>query len=209
MGYAKRHNGILDTGSVEAPRYVKRERDIRLELRKRPVTNTASIFKDPPCGYSGADNKRRNLSVQDALEICAFHETALFTKETLAREYGVTLGTIKHVLAGEWFDRLLNYIDHDDQRVIGIHARRAKKGEDAKPRFGRFMPMFPVPEPVSVDPLNIGWDDLTDAVCHYPTNSSSTSPTYCGHAIAPVGGAWCGFHFERVYPNSVKCEAIA
>lgn len=94
-----------DAFQVAPPRYVLKEREIRRQIP--PASFTAKMFGDPLPGYSGKDNMRRRISVQDALEICALYNGKPAEIIALARSYKVSEATIYSVVRGEWFDRLL------------------------------------------------------------------------------------------------------
>ena len=108
--YREAYKGVayLDQTEMQAPpppRYVLKEREIRRRIP--PASFTAKTFGDPLPGYSGKDNVRRKLSVQDALEICSLHTGRRGEVITLAASYRVSRTTILNVLDGSWFDHLL------------------------------------------------------------------------------------------------------
>lgn len=90
---------------VVPPTYVRRERDIRLSIPSTSVTQV--IFADPVEGYSALASRARKISVQDALEICALYTGARGQVTQLAREYNVSDMTVKRILDGSFFERLL------------------------------------------------------------------------------------------------------
>lgn len=90
---------------VVPPQYVRREREIRLSIPAQSVTQL--IFSDPVEGYSALANKNRKISVQDALEICALNTGKPDDVQSLARAYGISHMTIRQILDGSFFDRLL------------------------------------------------------------------------------------------------------
>lgn len=94
---------------VVPPPYVRRERDIRLSIPAVSVTQL--IFADPVEGYSALASKARKITVQDALEICASHTGLPSDAARLAREYGVSLMTIRKIVDGSFFERLLPHRD--------------------------------------------------------------------------------------------------
>jgi len=91
--------------TVPPPDYVLRERAIRLTIP--PASLGAQLMGDPLPGYSARDNKRREVSVQDALEICALHSGAPGDTITLAKNYGVDQRTIQQIVSGNFFDQLI------------------------------------------------------------------------------------------------------
>lgn len=95
----------LEPQFVVPPAYVKRERSIRLSIP--PISTTQVVLADPVEGYSALDSKRRHISVQDALEICALHTGRRGEKYALASTYAVSVRTIEVILSGEFFERLL------------------------------------------------------------------------------------------------------
>lgn len=90
---------------VVPPTYVRRERTIRLSIPPTSVTQT--VFADPVEGYSALANKARKISVQDALEICALRPGLVGGDAELARMYDVSVFTIRRILDGSFFERLL------------------------------------------------------------------------------------------------------
>jgi hypothetical protein len=109
----------LDAGRVAAeaqyvvpPSYVMRERQIRLSI---PSTSSTQVFfADPVDGYSALASKRRKISVQDALEICALYNGSRGEIVALAATYGITSKTIRSILNGEFFERLLKQIERPE-----------------------------------------------------------------------------------------------
>lgn len=100
-----RENYDDDVRSVVPPVYVRRERDIRLSIPA--VTVTQVVFADPVEGYSALATKSRKISVQDALEICALRPGLVGGDAELARMYEVSILTIRRILNGSFFERLL------------------------------------------------------------------------------------------------------
>lgn len=90
---------------VVPPVYVRRERDIRLSIPSTSVTQV--IFADPVEGYSALATKARKISVQDALEICALYTGLPGDISDLARTYEITPFTIRQILNGSFFEKLL------------------------------------------------------------------------------------------------------
>ncbi len=90
---------------VVPPQYVRRERDIRLSIPAQSVTQL--IFSDPVEGYSALANKSRKISVQDALEICALYTGKASDIQSLAQAYGISHMTIRQIIDGSFFERLL------------------------------------------------------------------------------------------------------
>lgn len=90
---------------VVPPAYVLHERKVR---RSIPATSVTQVqFSDPIDGYSALDAKVRKISVQDALEICALYNGKHGEIVALAATYGVSVGTIRTILDGSFFDRLV------------------------------------------------------------------------------------------------------
>lgn len=90
---------------VAPPPYVLRERVIRYSIPQTSVTQM--VCRDPVAGYSALDSKARNLSVQDALEICALYTGKTGEMVALAKAYGVSREAISKILDGSFFERLL------------------------------------------------------------------------------------------------------
>lgn len=103
----------LEAQYVVPPAYVMRERQIRLSI---PSTSSTQVFfADPVDGYSALASKRRNnISVQDALEICALYNGARGEIVALAATYRITSKTIRSILNGEFFERLLKQIERPE-----------------------------------------------------------------------------------------------
>ncbi len=94
------------TQYVVPPAYVRRERDIRLSIPSSSVTQM--LLADPVDGYSALATKARTISVQDALEICAQSTGKKGEITRLAAAYGVSVDTVRSILNGAFFDKLLN-----------------------------------------------------------------------------------------------------
>lgn len=102
-----------DTQYVVPPPYVRRERDIRLSIPA--VTVTQVIFCDPVEGYSALASRSRRISVQDALEICAIYTGLPGDISRLSHEYKVSTTTIRLIIDGSFFERLLPHRDRRNE----------------------------------------------------------------------------------------------
>lgn len=100
-----RKQAEIEVQWVVPPTYVRRERDIRLSIPATSVTQV--IFADPVEGYSALATRVRKISVQDALEICALYRGLPGEVSQLARDYNVTVFTVRKILDGSFFERLL------------------------------------------------------------------------------------------------------
>lgn len=100
-----RKQADIEVQWVVPPTYVRRERDIRLSIPATSVTQV--IFADPVEGYSALATRVRKISVQDALEICALYRGLPGDVSELARDYNVSVYTVRRILDGSFFERLL------------------------------------------------------------------------------------------------------
>ena len=87
------------------PAYVLRERDIRLSI---PATSLTQVqFRDPVEGYSALASRARNISVQDALEICALYTGKRGEFVALADIYGISRSSVESIINGSFFEKLI------------------------------------------------------------------------------------------------------
>lgn len=95
----------IENGQPVPPLFVLHERNIRCQIR--PASTVAALMGDPRPGYTAKDTKRRKLSVQDAIEICDAYSGQRGDIAAMSRAYRVRDETIKSIISGDWFDRLL------------------------------------------------------------------------------------------------------
>jgi hypothetical protein len=87
------------------PVFVLHERNVRCQIK--PASTVAAVMGDPKPGYTAEDTKRRRLSVQDAMEICASWTGGVGELAAVCRRYRISELTVQAIISGEWFDRLL------------------------------------------------------------------------------------------------------